>query len=223
MRSIIAPSILACDLTRLAEELRMVEAAGADWHHLDVMDGHFVPNLTFGPDLCKAVKTAGSLFTDVHLMVTDPGNFVEPFITAGADQITFHVEANAEPRALLERIHSLGARAGLVVRPKTPVAEVFPFLDALDIVLIMTVEPGYTGQDFMPACVAKATELRRYAGGALDIEVDGGIGETTAAAIAAAGANVIVAGASVYRAADPAAAIRGIRAAIENNYRELRR
>lgn len=221
MRSIIAPSILACDMARLGEELRTVEAGGADWHHVDIMDGHFVPNLTFGPDICKAVKSAGSLFTDVHLMVTNPENFAEPFIAAGADQVTFHVEVTDDPLPLLARIHELGARAGLVVRPKTPISAVFPWLDAIEVALIMTVEPGYTGQKFMPDCVSKATELRKRVGDGFDIQVDGGINEENAAVVAAAGANVVVAGASVYRAADPAAAIRNIRTAVENNYRNF--
>lgn len=218
MEFIIAPSILACDLSRLGEELREVEDAGADWHHVDIMDGHFVPNLTFGPDICKVVKTVGSLFTDVHLMVTDPQNFVEPFIEAGADMVTFHIEVEYDARALLRRIHDLGARAGLVVRPKTPVASVFPYLADVEMVLVMTVEPGYTGQAFMGDCVAKVSELRREAGESLDIQVDGGINEGTAALAAAGGANVIVAGASVYRSGDVAAAIRAIRSAVERNY-----
>jgi len=218
MEFIIAPSILACDLSRLGEELRVVEDAGADWHHVDVMDGHFVPNLTFGPDICKAVKTTGSLFTDVHLMVTNPENFVEPFIEAGADMVTFHIEVGYDAGTLLRRIHRLGARAGLVVRPKTPVSTVFPHLGDADMVLVMTVEPGYTGQAFMRDCVAKVAELRREAGESLDIQVDGGINEATAAEVAAAGANVIVAGASVYRSGDVAAAIRAIRSAVERNY-----
>ena len=219
LRAVIAPSILACDLTRLGEAIQAVEKGGADWHHVDVMDGHFVPNLTFGPDIVKAVKKAGARPIDVHLMVANPERHAEQFIEAGADSVTFHIEVSENPRPLLREIQALGARAGLVVKPKTPAASLFPYLDEIEIVLVMTVEPGFTGQKFMPDCVEKIAELRREAGEALDIEVDGGINAETVALTAAAGANVVVAGAAVYRADDIAAAISKIRATMQENYR----
>jgi ribulose-phosphate 3-epimerase len=218
MRSIIAPSILACDHTRLAEELATAERAGADWHHVDIMDGHFVPNLTFGPDMVKAVKRAGRLPIDVHLMVTNPENFCGPFIEAGASSVTFHVEVLDDCRPLLEAIRDRGARGGLVVKPATPAEAVFPYLDALDMVLVMTVEPGYTGQEFMPECVGKVADLRHEAGEALDIEVDGGITPETVKLTAGAGSNVVVAGAGIYRTPDMARALREIRSAMEGSY-----
>lgn len=218
MKFLIAPSILACDLTRLGESLRTVEDAGADWHHLDIMDGHFVPNLTFGPDIVKAVKKAGRLPADVHLMVTNPEHFVTPFAQAGADLLSFHIEVAPDPRPLIRRIRDLGVRPALVIRPKTPASAVIPFLGDVDMVLVMTVEPGFTGQAFMPECVGKIAELRRAAGPNLDIEVDGGLNGETTAQTAAAGANVIVAGAAVYRAPDPRAALGKIRTVLQSHY-----
>ena len=220
MRFIIAPSILACDLTRLGEELRAVERAGADWHHLDIMDGHFVPNLTFGPDMVQAVKRAGSLPIDVHLMTTNPADHAQAFIQAGAHSITCHIEVLENPVPLLKKIRNLGARANLVLKPETPVDTVFPYLDLVDMVLVMTVEPGYTGQDFMPDCLHKIAALRRRARQSLDIQVDGGLNEHTVAQTAAAGANVVVTGAAVYRADDIPDALRRIRAAMTANYRQ---
>ncbi len=219
MRLIIAPSILACDLAHLADSLRAAEEAGADWHHVDVMDGHFVPNLTFGPDIVKAVRSVSALPLDVHLMVEEPAQYAEPFIRAGANVVTYHAEVLPDPIPLARRIRALGARPGLVLKPKSPVSTIVPFLNEMDVVMIMTVEPGFTGQEFMPECVEKVAELRRRAGRDLDIEVDGGINEQTVELTARAGANVAVVGASVYRSGDIRAAVAAIRKGLEHNYR----
>jgi ribulose-phosphate 3-epimerase len=218
MRCIIAPSVLACDLTRLGDSVRAVEQAGADWHHVDIMDGHFVPNLTFGPDIVQAVRRSSTLPVDAHLMIADPARFAEIFIRAGASIVTFHIEVVPNPLPLLRKIRRLGARAGLVVKPGTPVSAVFPFLDEVDLVLVMSVEPGWTGQKFMPKAIRKIRDLRLKAGPALDIEVDGGVNEETLVPCAQAGANVIVAGAAVYRSDSPRRAIRRIRATLKKNY-----
>lgn len=218
-RAVISPSLLACDMTRIADEVRAADAAGADWHHVDVMDGHFVPNLTFGPDIVMALRRVTSKPLDVHLMIEEPERYAEPFIKAGADILTFHVEALPDPRPLIDKVNKLGARPGLVVRPRTPAKRLFPFLKDVDMVLVMTVEPGFTGQKFMPDCAAKAAEIRRETGPDFDIEVDGGINEQTVEQVARAGANVIVAGAAIYRAPDPRAALERIREALERHIR----
>ena len=215
---IIAPSVLACDLGRLGESVSLAETSGADWHHVDVMDGHFVPNLTFGPDIVKAVRKASSLPIDVHLMVEEPTRYAEPFLEAGANSITFHSEVVPDPRPLIRAIRDAGGWPGLVVKPGTAVSSVFPFLDQIDMVLIMTVEPGFTGQEFMPECVSKISELRREAGPEMRIEVDGGIDEETVIETARAGANVVVAGAAVYRSGDIREAIARIRKSLSENY-----
>ena len=215
---IIAPSILACDLTRLGESVRLAEQGGADWHHVDVMDGHFVPNLTFGPDIVMAVREACSKPIDVHLMLEEPQRHADAFLDAGANSLTFHIEVAPDPLPLIRRIRDKGGWPGLVIKPATPASAVFPFLDQIDMVLVMTVEPGFTGQAFMPDCVQKIAELRREAGPGLRIEVDGGVNERTIAETARAGANVIVAGAAVYRSDDIGGAISRIRNTLKQHY-----
>ena len=210
----VAPSLLAADFSRLAEEVRAVEAAGADWLHLDIMDGHFVPNLTIGPPVVACIRDATTLPLDVHLMIDDPAAYVGPFLQAGANHITFHLEAPgvAQPaalRAVVQAIRQGGATVGLSVKPATPVEPLAGWLELLDLVLVMTVEPGFGGQRFMEAMLPKIEWLReRFEG---EIEVDGGLDSVTAPRCIAAGASVIVAGTSIFRAQDYRAAMQQLR------------
>ena len=211
---LVSPSLLACDFGRLAEEVRAVEAAGADWLHVDVMDGHFVPNLTIGPVVVEAIRRASRLPLDVHLMLDHPEQYVTPFIEAGAHDLTVHLEApglRAERvlRNTLDVIRRLGARPGLSVRPRTPTEALRPFLGAVDLVLIMTVEPGFGGQAFMPDVVPKVRQVRE--GFAGDLAVDGGINAQTGRVCREAGANVLVAGTHVFQAASYKDAIQSLR------------
>jgi len=212
----VAPSLLAADFTRLGEEIRRAEDGGADVLHLDIMDGHFVPNLTMGPPLVEAIRKISKLPFDVHLMLTNPENFVTPFIAAGADNITIHTEIAGPIGAILDDIHKSGCSAGLSVRPKTPGEAVFPFLKQVDLILVMTVEPGFGGQSFMADMVPKIATIRK----AIDtgrrpihLEVDGGIAMSTVRKVTDVGADLLVAGTSVFRAKEgigPAiAALRG--------------
>ncbi|MEW5321065.1 ribulose-phosphate 3-epimerase [Geobacillus thermoleovorans] len=215
----IAPSILSADFARLAEEIRSVEEGGADWIHVDVMDGHFVPNLTFGPPVVAAIRPVTKLPLDVHLMIADPDRYIPAFAKAGADVISVHVEACVHLHRTIHFIKEQGVKAGVVLNPHTPVEMIRHVIADVDLVLLMTVNPGFGGQAFIPAVVPKIREVARMASEQnkeVDIEVDGGINAKTAPLCVEAGANVLVAGSSIYNEPDRAAAIRTLREACAN-------
>jgi len=219
----IAPSILSADFGHLADEIAAVEAAGADWIHVDVMDGRFVPNITLGPVVVEAARRATSLPLDVHLMIEEPERYVEDFTKAGAATVGVHVETCPHLHRTVAQIHEAGARACVVLNPATPAESVRPVLPDVDQVLVMSVNPGFGGQRFIESMLPKIADLRRWideAGLDVDLEVDGGIAPGTIGRAAAAGADVFVAGSAVFGASDYAESIRGLREEADNALRE---
>ena len=219
----IAPSILAADFTRLAEAIQSAEAAGADYIHVDVMDGHFVPNISIGPPVVRSVRRVTELPLDVHLMISDPMRYVPAFAEAGADGLTVHIEATPHAHRVLQQIRSLGVRPGISLNPATPANAISEILEDVDLVLVMTVDPGFGGQAFnerMPRKIAQVREMLDRAGSGAELEVDGGIGRDTAGRVVAAGATVLVVGTAVFGAPEGvAAAITAIREAARDGRR----
>jgi ribulose-phosphate 3-epimerase len=211
----VVPSILSADFARLAEEIAMVASAGVSMVHLDVMDGHFVPNITIGPPVIAMLRKCSSLVFDTHLMISEPGKYAERFIEAGADHITFHIEVADEPQRLIDKLHKLGCSAGICLNPETPVEAIEGVGPLCDMVLVMTVRPGFGGQEFMPEAAKKIARIREIVGPDIRIEVDGGIDPQTTPIVVSYGADTLVAGNAIFAKTDRIAAINAIREAAE--------
>ena len=206
----IAPSILSADFSRLADELGVIESAGVSMVHLDVMDGHFVPNITIGPGVIAKLRKISTLVFDSHLMISEPAKYAERFVEAGTDHITFHIEVVDEPAELIERLHELGVSAGVCLNPETPVEAVEAVAGLCDMVLVMTVHPGFGGQEFMPEAAKKIVRIRELVGPEIRVEVDGGINPQNTPTVVSYGADTLVAGNAIFSKTDRIGAIKAI-------------
>ena len=206
----VAPSILSADFAWLADEIKQIESAGVKIVHLDIMDGHFVPNITIGPPVVAKLRKCSSLVFDCHLMITDPDKYAQPFVDAGANHITFHIEVTKKPEQLIEKLHKLGVTAGVCLNPETPVEAIEKIAPFCDMVLVMTVQPGFGAQKFMPEPAKKIAAIRKIVGPGIRIEVDGGIDPKTAPIVVSYGADTLVAGNSIFAQHDRVAAINAI-------------